>query len=258
MPELWTALTILGSLVIGYLLGSFPSAIFIGKVFYGIDVRTQGSHNAGGTNVGRVIGKKAGLITIALDVFKTIIAIWLVFFLIELTPIKDHIVSNMPLEITYYLTGLGCAIGHSFPLFAGFKGGKAMAVYAGFVLGTNWLFAILGVTFFLLVFYWKKYVSLSSILGVTFVFILSIAPAFVPEMRFGYWWFGKELHMEETYIYMIALFILASYVIIRHIPNIKRLLSHTEPHTKFKKTPSLEAAKSHENVENSENSTNSN
>ena len=236
MAPFYTALTLVGALVVGYLCGSFPSAIFIGKVFYGVDVRTQGSHNAGGTNVGRVIGKKAGLITIALDVMKTLIAIWTVFFVVELTPLKAQLVSGLPLELTYYLTGLGCALGHSFPLFAGFRGGKAMAVYAGFVLATNWLFALLGITFFLAVFYWKKYVSLSSITGTIFVFLLSIAPAFVPSVRFGYWWFGTDLYMEESYIYSLALLILCLYVILRHQSNIKRLLRHEEPHTHFKKT----------------------
>ena len=148
MAVLYTVLTVIGALIIGYLFGSFPSAIFIGKVFYGVDVRTQGSHNAGGTNVGRVIGKKAGIITIALDVFKTLIAIWLVFFILKLTPLVNYLVDDLPIEAIYYSTGIACAIGHSFPCFAGFKGGKAMAVFSGFVLATNWLFALLGVTFF--------------------------------------------------------------------------------------------------------------
>lgn len=240
MAVLYTVLTIIGALIIGYLFGSFPSAIFIGKVFYGVDVRTQGSHNAGGTNVGRVIGKKAGIITIAIDVFKTLIAIWLVFFILKLTPLVNYLVDGLPIEAIYYSTGIACAIGHSFPCFAGFKGGKAMAVFSGFVLATNWLFALLGVTFFFIIFYWKKYVSLASISGTLFVFLFSIAPAFVPEMRFGYWWFGPGLGMAETYIYMLSLLVLASYVWIRHIPNIKRLIKHEEPHTKFKKTPKIE------------------
>ena len=146
MAVLYTVLTIIGALIIGYLFGSFPSAIFIGKVFYGVDVRTQGSHNAGGTNVGRVIGKKAGIITIALDVFKTLIAIWLVFFILKLTPLVNYLVDGLPIEAIYYSTGIACAIGHSFPCFAGFKGGKAMAVFSGFVLATNWLFALLGLS----------------------------------------------------------------------------------------------------------------
>lgn len=236
MEVLFTVITLAGALAVGYLLGSFPSAVFIGKVFYGVDVRTAGSHNAGGTNVGRVIGKKAGLITIALDVFKTLLAIWTVFFAVRFSSLAEHLISDFPLEIVYYLTGLGAALGHSFPLFAGFKGGKAMSVYAGFVLATNWLFAILGVSFFFTVFFWKRYVSLASVSGTVFVFLLSIAPAFVPFLRFGMW-FGGDVLMAESYIYMIALGLLSLYVIVRHRSNIGRLLRHEEPHTRFKKTP---------------------
>ena len=84
--ELVMILATIGIAIFGYLVGSFPSAIFIGKVFYGVDVRKEGSHNAGGTNVGRVIGKKAGFITIGLDVFKTILSIWIPFVIVKFSP----------------------------------------------------------------------------------------------------------------------------------------------------------------------------
>lgn len=227
-----------------YLLGSFPSAIFIGKVFYGVDVRKEGSHNAGGTNVGRVIGKKAGLITIALDVFKTIVAVWVSFFVIAYTPLKDVVHPSVDIAWIYYAAGVGTAIGHSFPIFAHFKGGKAMSVYAGFVLGTNIVFAALGITFFLMIFFLKKYVSLASLTAPFFVCFLSIFTAIFKEVRLGY--FG----MDETYIYSVYLFLLATYVLIRHIPNLKRLLNHTEPHTHFKKTPKV--AEGQSEAENSD------
>lgn len=240
MTVLYTALTIVGVLLVSYLLGSFPSAIFIGKVFYGVDVRQVGSHNAGGTNVGRVIGKKAGLITIGLDVFKTIAAIWVCFFAVVATPLHTYLAPGIASGWYYYLAGIGAAVGHSFPIFARFKGGKAMSVYAGFVLGTNFVFAALGVSFFFLIFFWKRYVSLSSILSVLFVAVLSIFPAAFPVLRFGNWWFGPRIGgLEETFVYTVFLFLLAGYVIARHHTNIKRLLKGEEPTTRFKKTPPL-------------------
>ncbi|HBD06445.1 MAG TPA: acyl-phosphate glycerol 3-phosphate acyltransferase [Firmicutes bacterium] len=244
-----SSLTLLVTMIFGYLIGSFPSAIFIGKVFYGVDVRKQGSHNAGGTNVGRVIGKKAGIITIALDVLKTVIAIWVPFLILTLSPLKEHLVSNekWPLAIYYYMGGVAAAIGHSFPIFAHFKGGKAMSVFSGFVFATNPVISILGVIIFFLIFLWKKYVSLASILAPFSVVIMSIFLAIFPVLRCTNYFFVSSCRLDGTYIYTIFLLVIALYVVLRHIPNIKRLMKGTEPKTHFKKTP--KASLHHENKE---------
>ena len=248
MPQILVSiLTILGILIVSYFIGSFPSAIFIGKVFYGVDVRTMGSHNAGGTNVGRVIGKKAGFITIGLDVLKTVISIWVPFFILTLFPFSTYLLPTtiIPLEVYYYLGGIGAAIGHCYPIFSGFKGGKAMSVFSGFVFATNPVLSVLGLSCFLGIFFWKKYVSLASITAPFIVFLLSLLIAVFPVLNCTAYFFHPAIRMiQSSYIYSIYLLVIAIYVIIRHIPNIKRLLNHTEPYTHFKKTPSIKESAS--------------
>ena len=107
-------------LVIGYLVGSIPWALIIGKVFYGVDIRTKGSGNLGGTNAGRVLGKKVGIIVILLDALKAFIVM---FICNKIDPANAR------------YAGLAVCIGHCFPIFANFKGGKAVACSMGYVLG---------------------------------------------------------------------------------------------------------------------------
>ena len=117
-------------ILLSYLLGSIPWALVIGKVFYGKDIRLEGSGNLGGTNAGRVLGKKAGVSVIVLDALKGLIAM---------------LIANMIAPETIIYAGLACCIGHCFPVFANFKGGKAVATSFGYLLGIstlvthNWL-----------------------------------------------------------------------------------------------------------------------
>ena len=110
------------SVIIGYLIGSVPFALVVGKVFFRTDVRDHGSHNLGGCNTGRVLGSKAGVAVMTLDLLKATLAIYL----------ASHFEFY---EITMIVAGLAAAIGHCFPLFAGFKGGKAVAALYGFLFG---------------------------------------------------------------------------------------------------------------------------
>ena len=117
------------SCVLGYLLGSVPFALVIGKVFFKTDIRTAGSKNLGGSNAGRVLGAKAGLTVMALDMLKGIVAIGLA--------------SILPGgEAGMIAAGLCAALGHCFPLFAGFRGGKAVATAYGFFVGMNFFRAV--------------------------------------------------------------------------------------------------------------------
>ena len=141
-------------MLLGYLLGSIPFALVIGKVFYKTDVRQHGSGNLGGTNTGRVLGAKAGLSVIVLDILKVVAAIWA----------ASYVSTTAAL-----LTGLCCCIGHCYPVFAHFKGGKAVATMFGFLLGIsifvfgNGLYFIGPVIMFLSVLYLYKMVSVASI-----------------------------------------------------------------------------------------------
>lgn len=211
------AITVILSLLTGYLFGSVSNGVLIGKIFYGVDVRTQGSHNSGGTNTGRILGKKAGLVTILLDIVKTIASIWIVLFVCRIPAIEELIV----IDASYYgyIAGLGACIGHTFPIFFSFKGGKAVACLGGICLATNWILTLLGLAVFMIVLLLSKYVSLSSITAAVSVAVLSYIP-FTHR--------GMVFHQKEGLYYSLLLTLLAAYVVIRHHQNIARLVRGEE------------------------------
>ena len=211
------AITVFLSLLTGYLFGSISNGVLIGKIFYGVDVRTQGSHNSGGTNTGRILGKKAGLFTILLDIVKTIASIWIVLFVCRIPSIETRIV----IDPSYYgyIAGIGACIGHTFPVFFSFKGGKAVACFGGICLATNWILTLLGIAVFMIVLLISKYVSLSSITA-------AISVAFFSYLTFTHP--GMIFHQKEDLYYSLLLTLLAVYVIIRHHQNIARLFRGEE------------------------------
>lgn len=146
------------SIIIAYLIGAVNFALVIGKVFFKTDVRNYGSKNLGGSNAGRVLGKKAGFCVMVLDVAKVIIAMGIGF---ALSGQKDAII----------LAGLAAGLGHCYPVWAGFKGGKAVAALYGFFLGMIWfggcsyLLFFLPLCVFLVVLYMGKMISLSSMIS---------------------------------------------------------------------------------------------
>ena len=190
------------SVVIGYLIGSVPFALVVGKVFFKTDVRQFGSKNPGGCNTGRVLGKKAGLAVMTLDLLKTTVAIYL----------ASHFENA---RITMIIAGLAAAIGHCFPLFAGFKGGKAVAALYGFLFGMGlftecsmWAF-FLPLLVFVAVLFVSKIVSLSSICGaVSSTIYLVICMD---------WWLLWVVSLVLTFI-----------VIVRHKVNIVRMIHGEE------------------------------
>ncbi|MBS1502231.1 MAG: glycerol-3-phosphate 1-O-acyltransferase PlsY [Bacteroidetes bacterium] len=161
------------ALILAYLFGSIPTAVWIGKAFYGIDVREYGSGNAGATNTFRVLGKKAGIPVMLIDILKGFTATNLAFFIGVSTTGGPH--SNY---ISYQLAlGIVAVMGHLFPIFAGFRGGKGIATLFGMVLAINLSAALLCVAVFVAVLLVTRYVSLSSItggftylIGVTFIY----------------------------------------------------------------------------------------
>ena len=163
----------ISALILAYLLGSIPTAVWIGQAFYGVDVREYGSGNAGATNTFRVIGKKAGVPVMLLDILKGWAATNLAYLIGVSTTGGPH--SNF---ISYQLAlGIAAVMGHLFPVFAGFRGGKGVATLFGMVLAVNLHAALLCVSVFILVLIITRYVSLSSIvagfaylIGVTFFF----------------------------------------------------------------------------------------
>lgn len=181
-------------LVIGYLLGSIPSGVWVGKLMYGKDVRDYGSGNMGTTNTFRVLGKKAGVIVLVMDMLKGTLA--------ALLPFVFHSNANV------LLIGLSAIIGHVFPVFANFKGGKAVATSVGVLLVYNPLFFVIAWAIFLVTLYLSSMVSVASMLGFLLITIVS-------------------LFFHDVILSIVAA-ALTVFVFIRHFGNIERIKNGTE------------------------------
>ncbi|MBL7811500.1 MAG: glycerol-3-phosphate 1-O-acyltransferase PlsY [Bacteroidetes bacterium] len=193
--------------ILAYLLGSIPSAVWVGQAFYGIDVREHGSGNAGATNTFRVLGKKAGIGVLAMDVIKGFTAACLVNYLPDISP-----VTNKTLYVNIQLLfGLSSVVGHLFPVFAGFKGGKGIATLFGMLIAIHYLSALLCLGIFVGVLMSTRYVSLSSIFAAVMFPILLI------------WIFKKHEPLFISFGICAALM-----VILTHRKNINRLLTGNE------------------------------
>lgn len=201
--------------ILAYLLGSIPTAVWYGRSAHNVDVREHGSGNAGATNTFRVLGVKAGILVMAIDIFKGFVAssIPLLFFLIDINLTESK---EVQVQLLY---GMGAVLGHIFPLYAGFKGGKGVATLLGMVIGINYLAALGCITVFILVFLISKYVSLSSMLaGLAFPLLLLIHRVF-------------ELSPSKSLIgFGFVLFVL---LVITHRKNIRRLIDGEENRANF-------------------------
>lgn len=145
--------------IVSYLIGSMPTALWVGKAFYGLDIREHGSGNSGATNTFRVLGKKAGSAVLLIDIIKGLTAASLVRYLPFVEPSTIKFV-NLQL-----LFGLSSVLGHIFPIYCNFKGGKGIATLVGMVLGIHYLSALACIMLFVVVLFSTRYVSLSSILS---------------------------------------------------------------------------------------------
>ncbi|MFO1444976.1 glycerol-3-phosphate 1-O-acyltransferase PlsY [Bacillus sp. Bva_UNVM-123] len=186
-------------IVLAYLLGSIPSGLIVGKVFYGVDIREHGSGNLGGTNTFRTLGKKAGLIVTIADILKGTVAVSLPLFFSS--------------DMHQLIAGIIAVVGHMYPIFAGFKGGKAVATSGGVLLGYAYpMFMIMFLIFFICL-YITKYVSLSSIIAAIVSVIYALIIWDIPLI--------------------IVVSLMAAFVIYRHRSNIKRIINKTEPKIKW-------------------------
>lgn len=167
------AYLIIPAVIIAYLIGSIPTAVWYGLRFYGVDVRQHGSGNAGATNTFRVLGKRAGTIVLLIDILKGIAATMLAFGLIALDTISAGDVVEFKL-----LLGIIAVIGHVFPLYTGFKGGKGVATLLGLVISIQPLVALSCIVVFVIVLTITKYVSLSSLTATLAFPLLLLFPPF--------------------------------------------------------------------------------
>lgn len=202
------------SLLIGYGCGLFQTSYIYGRM-NGIDIREKGSGNAGTTNALRTLGKKAGIIVMVGDILKCIIAALIVYFLFG---------RNHP-ELDYLLrtwAGLGCILGHNYPFYMGFRGGKGVACTAGFINSISWQMTIIGNLLFFVNFFVTHYVSLGSLMVGA---MLMIGTVIMGEL--GMFHLGRAAQIE---MYVLVAIITAQ-MFIRHRENIKGLLSGTERKT---------------------------
>lgn len=191
--------------ILAYLIGSIPTSVWVSKHFFNIDIRDYGSGNAGATNTYRVLGPKWGTIVMAADMIKGIIAVKLALLL------PEYADSEVRLQNLQTILGLAAVIGHIFPIWAEFRGGKGVATLFGLVLGISPWTALSCVGIFILVLYLTRFVSLSSILA-------SIAfPVFI-----------LVIFNVENPVYRIFSIAVALMVVLTHQKNIGRLFKGNE------------------------------
>ena len=202
-------------ILVAYLLGSISFSVIISKKMAGFDVRKKGSGNAGATNVLRSVGKKEAVLTLLCDCLKGVVA---VLFAV----IVGKIASNTDKALLVQLAGIAVVIGHTFPIFFGFKGGKGVATSLGVLLVTNWQIGLICLVFALVLMALTKMVSMGSV-GAAILFpvlVLFIKTNFIVTEGSGY------------LIYSIILAVLVAF---NHRSNIKRILNGTENKLNFKK-----------------------
>ena len=201
--------------IIAYLLGSISFSVIISKKMAGFDVREKGSGNAGTTNVLRTVGKKAYIITLICDILKGVVAI-LVAYVAGLI-MKDSVDKALLIQ----LAGIAVILGHTFPIFFGFKGGKGIATALGVLMMTNWNIGLICLVFALVLMILTRMVSLGSIAAAVLFPVLII---FMPHTAYL---------VDGNYI--IYSILLAILVVFNHRANVKRLLTGTENKIDFKK-----------------------
>ena len=198
--------------LLAYLTGAFPSAVWVGKTFYKIDVREFGSGNAGATNTFRVLGKKAGIPVLIMDIFKGWVCVNYISFL---TNIPQSAEAVFEIQLAF---GIAAVIGHLFPIYTGFRGGKGIATLLGLLIGLHAVAALYSILVFVIVFHISKYVSLASI-------IASIAFPVLVILILGST--NVSLNLFAFFVPILSL--------ITHQKNIERLLRGEETKVKFGK-----------------------
>ena len=198
--------------IIAYLLGSISFSIIFSKKFAGFDVREKGSGNAGTTNVLRSVGKKAAILTLICDCLKGVLAILIAF-------VAGKIMKNLDGSLLIQLAGIFVVLGHTFPVFFKFKGGKGVATSLGVLLMVNWQIGLICLVFALVLMALTRFVSLGSIAAAILFPVLAV-------------------FIQTNYLvngnYVIFALILAVLVVFNHRSNVKRLLDGKENKLSFK------------------------
>ncbi len=195
--------------IIAYFIGSISFSVIFSRKFAGFDVRDKGSKNAGATNVLRTVGKKAALLTLLCDALKGVVAVLIAI-------IAGKIWTNVDVELLKYLAGFFAILGHTFPIFFEFRGGKGVATAIGVLITLNWKIGLICLIFGLIVIAFTKMVSVGSILSAVLYPILT---AFMTNFKFSS---------------LILSILIALMIIFNHRENLKRIKKGTENKISFK------------------------
>lgn len=196
-------------LIVAYLLGSIPSGVLVGKLFFKKDIRQFGSGNTGTTNTFRVLGKKAGIVVMLMDILKGTLATCLpMIFSVPVNPL---------------VFGVAAVLGHTFPIFAHFKGGKAVATSAGMLLAYNPTFFVYSALIFVVILYITSIVSLTSMISAVLITLSTIIlPYAIPAILPKFDWLLTAIAVALTI-----------FIFVRHKDNIQRIKAGTESRISF-------------------------
>lgn len=203
--------------IIAYLLGSISFSVIISKKMAGFDVREKGSGNAGTTNVLRTVGKKAAIITLICDILKGVVAVLIAI-------LAGLIIKDLDKALLVQLAGIFVIVGHTFPVFFKFKGGKGIATSLGVILIVNWQIGLICLVFALVLMALTRMVSVGSIAAAV------LFPVLVLFINQNY-----IVLESNNWSYLIFSIILAVLVIFNHRTNLKRIFTGTENKISFKK-----------------------
>lgn len=205
--------------IIAYLIGSINFSVILSKKMAGFDIREKGSGNAGSTNMLRAVGKKAAALTLVCDILKGVVSIFLAMIL-------GNIIQNVDKELLVQIAGIAVVLGHTFPIFFGFKGGKGVATSLGVLILSNWQIGLICLVFALVLMALTRMVSLGSCAAAVLFPVLTL---FIND-NYTVLTDGKNGN-----VYFIYSVILAIIVLYNHRSNIKRILNGTENKLSFKK-----------------------
>ena len=206
--------------IIAYLIGSINFSVLISKKMAGFDVREKGSGNAGTTNMLRSVGKKAAAITLICDILKGVISIVIAI-------IVGNIAKNLDRELLLQIAGIAVVLGHTFPIFFGFKGGKGVAISLGVLLISNWQIGLICLVFAVVLMALTRMVSLGSCAAAVLFPVLTL---FINQH------YTVLTDGKSGRVYFVYSVILAIIVLYNHRSNIKRILNGTENKLSFKNT----------------------
>ena len=206
--------------IIAYLIGSINFSVLISKKMAGFDVREKGSGNAGTTNMLRSVGKKAAVITLVCDILKGVVSIVIAI-------IVGNIAKNLDRELLLQIAGIAVVLGHTFPVFFGFKGGKGVATSLGVLLMSNWQIGLICLVFAVVLMALTRMVSLGSCAAAILFPVLTL---FINQH------YTVLTDGKSGRVYFIYSVILAIIVLYNHRSNIKRILNGTENKLSFKNT----------------------